>query len=311
MTSLRFWCCACIAWIYALGRAAHPDALLAITPPITDAALMLIVAMIAFRPLQRLAAVWLIALPASAALALRAAAGYPLFGELWAGTLTDCGALVATAFLAVPIGRTLEEFRRTVAGDMFRRLRSRPQRFNRAQGAMYQEIRRARTRRQPLVVLTVSPDLANVQASMDRLIEEVQRSMVRDLALARLGELLRKQISSSNPVARVEDSYVILLPDTSREDASELAERLRSLAKQTLGLELTVGRACFPDEEVTLVGLLESARADLHSQRSHRNRFPDRRSESGQDGPSQQAAHGAVADSRVDGESRNGSGGAS
>ena len=58
---------------------------------------------------------------------------------------------------------------------------------------------------------------------------------------------------------------MVLLPEADRDDALEVMSRLRTAGQESLGLELEIGVATFPDEAVTFETLLQNAEEEMTS----------------------------------------------
>ena len=81
--------------------------------------------------------------------------------------------------------------------------------------------------------------------------------------MTRIAELLSKEMKASDIITRRNGHFVTVLPETSRQGAARLIEKLTRSARENLGLKLTVGLSVFPEEEITFVKLLERAEANM------------------------------------------------
>ena len=104
--------------------------------------------------------------------------------------------------------------------------------------------------------------------SLDRrrhqqLLEEMQRELVSKYTTAQVAELLRETTSDCDVVAYRDGCFLVLLPETQSSGADAWRSRFLAAAEDRLGMQVRVGLATFPDQEVTLVGLLERATAEL------------------------------------------------
>jgi lipopolysaccharide/colanic/teichoic acid biosynthesis glycosyltransferase len=110
-----------------------------------------------------------------------------------------------------------------------------------------QELVRARRYERPLTLLSVAVQNARARPEPSPELEDVA---------AVLSTFLRQ----SDLLGRSNDGrLLVLLPETSRPDATGLIARLQAILPE--GRRLLLGTALFPDEEITWLGLTERARA--------------------------------------------------
>ena len=84
------------------------------------------------------------------------------------------------------------------------------------------------------------------------------------------------------------DHFLLLLPEAEPSDVHHAIESICTTTREQLGLELRAGAAFFPQEEVTLTGLVERAVSTMNSAEAATNADSlDRQ----QVVPIQQAAH--------------------
>jgi GGDEF domain-containing protein len=178
-------------------------------------------------------------------------------------TLLEVGGLGMTSLFAHQFARRTSElgtiFRQAIVGrgDTLVSLDD-------AQGELYRELRRARRHGRPLSVLAISVR-DHRSDSFDRVLLELQRENLTRFATARVTELVEENVKDFDLLLRQNDHLIALLPETPGDEAVHVADRLRALSENELGLELGVGIASFPDEEVTLGALLARAEANMYS----------------------------------------------
>ena len=139
----------------------------------------------------------------------------------------------------------------------------RPARFRRVQSRLYREVRRARFTRQPLTLLAVSAHPQDVKAAQQRLTEEAIQTLARNTMQNKLAMFLRDEIREFGTIACLDHHVVAVLPATAAKEADKVIRTLRVIAQQRLSLNLTIGSASLPDQEVTLVGLLQRAEDEM------------------------------------------------
>jgi len=134
--------------------------------------------------------------------------------------------------------------------------------FDTAQALMYREIRRARQYERPVTVM-----IARIAKGRSRVWQwpvefhsSHERSHYAPTEIgAKIVEVCSLELSDYALFARRGHELVILVPEVERPEADNTAQRLITAAKEHLDVDLRVGTAVFPEEEVTLIGLLERA----------------------------------------------------
>lgn len=201
--------------------------------------------------------------------------GHPLAGSHLLATAAELGAIAVTSLLTIQLGRIGDEFIASLGQLVtMQRGRSVPS-YQDIEPSMRREMRRARRFRRPLSIVRIHLEEISCQASLDGLIRQLEKELISDYVGGRIAELLQTETKSSDILADAKGQFVLLLPETDSDDANKLAERLRCRCQETLGMAVGVGAAGFPDDELTLSGLLDHA---LDGQcREHPRREQDRR----------------------------------
>lgn len=262
MKQLRFWFITMIAWfflLYNVERFSEPINLASFVYILVAVFAMLIVF---FSWFQKISLVWLFLMSLPLVFALKFWLGYQIGGKNLPITITEICALWLTIFLARNVGQGLEEFRKAATNAMISHLQNLAHPFEVGQGEMYREVRRARTHQQPLALLAISASDETLELSVDRFIKEVQREMIKKYIIARLANLLSKEMRDYDIITQRGDHFITLLPGMTRENAFEVIKELESAAKEELGLNLNFGLSTFP-AEVTFEKLVERAETDL------------------------------------------------
>lgn len=263
MRQLRLSCAAFFGWLFILYNIER------LHKPINLASFVYVVAagvalpLLAVPRLQRLPWQGVMLIPMPVVLLLKAWLGYPIGGTHLPITVTELCAVAVTGLLAHHIGRNFEEFRQAAVSTLVSSLYERAKPLETGQSDMYRELRRARAFQRPVTVLTLSPSASDVHVALDRFTHQVQLEIVSDYMRARLAGLLAAATRDCDIITHDGESFVILLAETSQEEAAALAETLKQTAKKQLGLALRMGMSTFPDEEVTFTGLLAHARANM------------------------------------------------
>ena len=64
-------------------------------------------------------------------------------------------------------------------------------------------------------------------------------------------------------IAYSDDHFVLLLPEVDGVKADDIVNRINEAIEEEVGVSLRVGKAVFPDEELTLSGMLDRAVNDM------------------------------------------------
>jgi len=78
-----------------------------------------------------------------------------------------------------------------------------------------------------------------------------------------LADVLKNEVHDVDLVANYEGRFILLLPETDQKHVADVVQRIAIQVERELGLQLKIGAATFPDEEVTLTGLVERAEAQM------------------------------------------------
>lgn len=262
MKGLRFWIIIILGWFFLLYNVERLSEPINVASFVYILTLVLGVLIILLPSVQKISSLWLLIMPLPVFFVLKVWLGYPIGGKNLPVTVTEICALGLTTLLAQQVGRQLEEFREAASDAMLKHLKNLSHSFEVGQGQMYSEVRWARQYARPLALLAIAaPDKLPEQV-INRFIEEVQREMNKKYVTARLANFLAEELRERDIIAQYGDHFVILLPEISADNVTEMAKRLDSSAKEKLGLQLSIGMSTFP-EEVTFEKLVEHAESDL------------------------------------------------
>ncbi len=198
-------------------------------------------------------------------LGLKVILGYQVFGASLPLTAMEASSLLITVMLAQRIAASIQDFEEGAAAVMTMQLGGRSTSFETGQSDLYREIRRARQFKRRVSIMTLATDGTSTSVALNRLIEEVQHNALRRYIDARVGKLLSDETKDCDIIAYNGDHFVVLLPEATADHATRVGERLQNLANDQLGLRMQVGTATFPDEEVTLTGLLNRAESEMRA----------------------------------------------
>ena len=263
MAKLRFWVSAALLWLAFLlniERLYEPINIASFV--YVMAALMVVITSVL--PLRRRwQASALIAAAMGLFLALKIVLRYPLLGPGLPLTVTEVVALLVSYWLGHRITLSLLEYEKSVVDLAALHWVTQPMSFLEMQDQFYREVRRARLHDRPLSLLAVRPETRLAPAQIDALIAETQLRLARHYQDVRVAELLSTELSDCDLVAKCDDHFVLMLAETDSKRARDIARRLEDRAQKSLGVGLQAGIATFPDEEVTLSGLIKRAEGAL------------------------------------------------
>jgi hypothetical protein len=185
--------------------------------------------------------------------------GYQIGGKHLPITVTEITAIGITIFLVGRFLRDLSDVQETILTITTNHLKKVDDKFEKGQGRLYREIRRARQLKRPATLLTIQVIKESVNLSLNRFILEAQQSFINWIIDARVADLLIDQLKESDVVTQRNEEFVVLLPETSGQNAEIVVTKLKKAAKEKLGLDIEIGKSCFPDQAITLSEMLEDA----------------------------------------------------
>lgn len=269
MHRLHFWTTAFFGWLFILYNIER------IHEPINLASFIYVLSALAalvfllFPWFQKAPLQWSLLAIVPSVLPLKWCFGYSVGGNALPITVTELVVVSLTVILARQLGFCLEEVRSATISALAMHLRDNSTPFESAQEQLYREVRRARTFNRPLSLLAISPAIKADPNSLDRFSKEILHEAVDRFARMRFAKVLTECTRDSDILTYDNGYFVALLPETDRRMATEIIESLRSASQQELELDVKFGLSVFPDDEVTLVRLLERATAHLSNGNGH------------------------------------------
>jgi len=191
--------------------------------------------------------------------------GYPLWGQALPLTVTEVCAFLITGLLARQVIWAIQEFESSIVNFTIRHIGRHPKSFAIEQGEMYQEVRRAREFNRPLTLMAIKPEVNSFEVATEKMVEEVQRVTMRQYVLAALAKAVEDQLGPYSVIAQNGNKFLVLLPETSKEDFSRLLGQLRGYVQESIGLELQIGSSSMPEVE-TFDELVEVACSEMKGQ---------------------------------------------
>jgi GGDEF domain-containing protein len=219
-------------------------------------------------PRLRRVPLWvLLGVPIPIFLVLKAWLGSSVWGMALPLTITELCVIAVTIILARWVSNGVGEFESAIAHITIGEVDALVEPFSTGQAEMYREIRRARHHQRPLALMAVGVDEKSIRVALDRMVQEVQRAMMKRYVLSDVARTLCNRLEDYSVIARTNDHFLILLPEVTSEQVSDLAGRLRQAVSEQVGIALQVGTASFPDDAVTFDSLVEKAVREMNGER--------------------------------------------
>ena len=134
-----------------------------------------------------------------------------------------------------------------------------------AMGLIRNEVTRSRRYHRPLALLIFQASPENKDTYRE-LFRTFQRDLLNRFSSARMGQLIGERIRQTDMLLRDRvGRFVVLCPETSKESALLLGERIYDALKNSTDLQITWGCSSFPDEALTFDDMVERARAQSNS----------------------------------------------
>lgn len=265
MTGLRIWISASLIWLLVFYNVERFHEPLNIASFVYVYSAIVAVLLIAVKSASTSPIGWMIAGGVATMIAVKCWLGYQVVGAALPLSITEACALSLTLWLAHRIGKAIHSFEEGATQLVVMHSASTALPFDAGQAAMYREIRRARRFERPLTLVAISADGVPDVTEVHPWIEEIQRASVRTYIDAKLAEVLCGQIKDCDLVSKQNGHFLLLLPESDRSSADQLVQHIRGVVAKQLGVKLNAGSASFPDQEITLTGLLDRAIRELHS----------------------------------------------
>lgn len=259
MNRLRLWITVLIVWlifIFNIERINSPINIRSYTY-----IFVAIAAVVAIIPkTNRLSYLALILIPVPSFLLFKTfGRGDSLWGAALPLTVTQVSGIAVTGLISRQISGGLREVERLVSEITSGYIGKPARDFSEAQDVIYRELRRARHHQRPLSVITLKIDETSVDIALPKMIAEVQRAMMNEYVLAGVTRILTRNVSDFGTIARRNNYFVVVLPETPNEEAAEVASKLEKVIYDSLKVNLLSGTASFPEQAVTFEALLNLA----------------------------------------------------
>jgi GGDEF domain-containing protein len=267
MKRMRFLVAMLIIWLflfYNIERLSKPVNLTGVAYTFVPIVAALTISV----PRLRRVPLWvLLGVPIPIFLVLKTWVGSPVWGMAMPLTVTEICVIAVTIILARWVSNGVGEFESAIAHITIGEVDRLVEPFSTGQAEMYREIRRARHHQRPLALMAVGVEEQSIQVALDRMVQEVQRAMMKRYVLSDVARTLCHRLEDYNVVAQTNDHFLILLPEVTSEQLTDLAGRLRQVVSEQVGVTLQVGTASFPDDAVTFESLVEKAVGEMNGKK--------------------------------------------
>jgi GGDEF domain-containing protein len=173
---------------------------------------------------------------------------------------TELSAIVLTLWLSYQLSRALYDFHQAVAAITIPRVGMSMKAFSTGQGKMYQEVQRARQYNRPLALLALKINEDSLRkVALPAILREAQQAMAGELVLAGVAGALCDELRDYDLIGQQDGYFLVLLPETMKEDVPDVATRLRNVVAERAGVKLRVAAVTFPDNALTFDGLVQQA----------------------------------------------------
>jgi len=195
--------------------------------------------------------------------------GYTIFGTGLALTVTEIIVITLTIYLVGQLAEMVVDFENAVEDLTFRQVGLPPKVFENTQTEeLYREVKRSRRFDYTLSLLILKPDINSDQVKLNKIMMELQKRMTGRYIQARVAQILSDTLRDCDLIAVEESEFVILLPEVTAEEVDEYKSRIEENVANELGIDVRFGVANFPDNGITLNGLVEIAASQLEESES-------------------------------------------
>lgn len=186
-------------------------------------------------------------------------------------TLTSILMMLITIAAAYNLGRSLNEFLEAVEEMTFSNEGGRRYTERDAQDLASLEMISSRRTQRPLSIVLLQTDVSSMNMMLHRLIQDVQKLMLRRYLLATVSRVLSRYLRRTDIIVETQKSgqLVVIARETSSVEAERLGERLRQVTQERLGVDAAYSVASFPEHALTYEELVLSAEQRIR-ERGHR-----------------------------------------
>ncbi len=184
-------------------------------------------------------------------------------GAILPMTITEVCTITLTILLVRRVNAEVREFERAVNHITIGDAGKLSDPLSTSQVEMYRELRRARRFSRPLAMMAIGVEDRLMQVALDRMVQEVQQSMMKRYVLSGIAKTLCDELDDHNIIAHSNGHFLVLLPEVTAEELARLADDLRKVVAERVGVAPQVGTASFPDDTATFDSLVRKAIGEM------------------------------------------------
>jgi GGDEF domain-containing protein len=198
---------------------------------------------------------------------LKAATGHRIWGAALPLTVMEMCIIAMTAVLACWVSNGMSEFETAVAHIAIGQAGKSSKPLAIGQAEMYREVRRARHHQRPLSLMVIGIEDESTQATMDRIVQDVQKTMMKEYVLSSVAETLCNELEDHNIIAHSGDRFWVLLPEVTAAELIDLVDGLQASISEQVGVASQIGTASLPEDAMTFESLMERAVEEMEEKR--------------------------------------------
>lgn len=268
MTKLRIWLAINAAWLFVFYNIERINEPMSIAPFVYVMVPVAIGIMALFPTTVRGRNVfYFLAATAIAFVALSLLTGHAIFNAALPLAVLEVACITISIMLFRHYMGFVTEFENIISKLTFRQLGLPPRLYESLEAEdVYREVRRSRVHEHPLSMLIVEPELSNALLPGSKLMQELHQVLARRFAYAQIVNIFSNNLRDIDLMIQHGDGFALVLPETESAQSEQIVQHVQQVVQEQLGIQLRVGKAAFPENAITLGGLVDFARADLRKQ---------------------------------------------
>lgn len=174
-------------------------------------------------------------------------------------TITQVCALIVTVLLARQVNFIIKEFELAVMGLTLNQMGQLPLAFDHSQGAMYNEVKRARRYQRPISVIAFKFKDNDLKMGLPKMMEQVNRAGMRQYTITHIAHALESNTQDFETVALWDNHFLIILPEKDKDQLPNISNNLLKIVEEKTDVRLRSGYASYPEDAITFEGLIALA----------------------------------------------------
>jgi hypothetical protein len=197
----------------------------------------------------------------------------PLVGGVYTYlSITEVTFLSIALLLAHNAARLIDDVEQTIMGITLLGTTDKVKIFEEASDNIKLEIYRSRRYGIPISLLLVSPEESSSDISINQTLQEFQDDILKHYTIVRLTRILNKFTRRTDLLlVKFDNNQIGLLSlGLDKEKATELAVKIKEIAKSNLGVNIRIGITTFPEEAETFDKMYQLANTELRKVSDHK-----------------------------------------